>query len=152
SLSTSLLPEILLGPSNSTLTLDFFTPQKHRDHMVNIYPQHYNMYQMAKAVLIHEIIHAYDYSDRKNSNFNSGNGRKTESHESQNNSRRLISDELSFLNVFGWSKTGIGVKKRVRNNSFSERSPDVYEWENPQETLAVNMEYFLLDPEYGCHR
>ena len=32
------------------------------------------------------------------------------------------------------------------------RSPDSYELSNPREFVAVNMEYFLLDPTYACRR
>src|SRR5690606_12420791 len=32
------------------------------------------------------------------------------------------------------------------------RTPDPYELEDAQEFVAVNLEYFLLDPEYGCRR
>uniref|UniRef100_UPI0035623694 DUF7844 domain-containing protein n=1 Tax=Halopseudomonas sp. TaxID=2901191 RepID=UPI0035623694 len=32
------------------------------------------------------------------------------------------------------------------------RTPDAYELSNPREFVAVNLEYFLLDPEYRCRR
>lgn len=32
------------------------------------------------------------------------------------------------------------------------RSPDLYEISSPKEFVAVNMEYFLLDPAYACRR
>jgi hypothetical protein len=30
--------------------------------------------------------------------------------------------------------------------------PDSYELSSPKEYIAVNMEYFLLDPSYACRR
>ena len=33
-----------------------------------------------------------------------------------------------------------------------DRSPDAYELHNAREFVAVNLEYFLLDPSYACRR
>jgi hypothetical protein len=62
----------------------------------------------------------------------------------------------------GWSRTArwrdlSGWQQRPwrlgrTGNHFSGRSPDDYERRSPAEFLAVNAEYFLLDPGYACRR
>lgn len=37
-------------------------------------------------------------------------------------------------------------------NQFSDRSPDDYERRSPAEFVAVNLEHYVLDPDYGCRR
>ncbi|WP_145139715.1 DUF4105 domain-containing protein [Pseudomonas duriflava] len=66
--------------------------------------------------------------------------------------RYTLSDDPRLLDLAGWQ---IKVKKhgaRERRNDFIARSPDLYELTNPREFVAVNLEYFLLDPSYPCRR
>nr|GFD54812.1 hypothetical protein [Tanacetum cinerariifolium] len=42
--------------------------------------------------------------------------------------------------------------EREERNGQVARSPDIYEISSPLEFVAVNMEYFLLDPAYACRR
>ena len=42
--------------------------------------------------------------------------------------------------------------EREQHNHQVVRSPDIYETTSPLEFVAVNMEYFLLDPSYACRR
>ena len=37
-------------------------------------------------------------------------------------------------------------------NHFYRRSPDPYEFKNIKESFAVNVEYFVMDPEFACRR
>lgn len=62
-----------------------------------------------------------------------------------------LSDDPRLLDLAGWQ---VGVKRRARraDNGFVDRSPDPYELAGPEEFVAVNMEYFLLDPAYACRR
>jgi hypothetical protein len=41
---------------------------------------------------------------------------------------------------------------RTPRNAFSDRSPDPYELSRASEFVAVNLEHFLLDPDYACRR
>jgi hypothetical protein len=41
---------------------------------------------------------------------------------------------------------------RTPRNAFSDRSPDRYELSRASEFVAVNLEHFLLDPDYACRR
>lgn len=83
----------------------------------------------AQAALIHELAHAYDRS---------AGGR--------------LSTDPRLLDLAGWQVAPLRFGLRTSRNAFSDRSPDVYELTSPAEFVAVNLEHFLLDPEYGCRR
>ncbi len=51
----------------------------------------------------------------------------------------------------GWQVAALGPGRRARND-FRDRSPDTYELESPTEYVAVNLEHYLLDPDYACRR
>lgn len=63
-----------------------------------------------------------------------------------------ISDDARFLDLAGWPLTISEEGLRDRDNSRVDRSPDPYELTNAKEFMAVNLEYFLLDPNYRCRR
>ena len=65
--------------------------------------------------------------------------------------RQRLSDDPRLLDLAGWQ---VKVKRRARHtdNRFVDRSPDPYELTDPEEFVAVNLEYFLLDPAYACRR
>ncbi|HWV09249.1 MAG TPA: DUF4105 domain-containing protein, partial [Pseudomonas sp.] len=66
--------------------------------------------------------------------------------------RFTLSDDPTFLDLAGWPQQ-VGTRgERERNNGQVARTPDPYELSNPREFIAVNMEYFLLDPAYACRR
>lgn len=80
-----------------------------------------------KSTIVHELAHMYDQ-------------------------KMNISKNTLFLNLGGWVTKGLFVKKRTNLNQREERSPDKYEFSSPMETFAVNLEFFLYDPEYKCRR
>ncbi len=88
---------------------------------------HGDEYQWALATLIHEVLHLYDFA------LDGG----------------PLSDNKQFLNLAGWQEGFWGPNQK---NTLRDRSPDPYEFSSPRETLAVNFEYFLLDPEFRCRR
>ncbi len=66
--------------------------------------------------------------------------------------RFTLSDDPRLLDLAGWPQyVGRRGEREQRNGQFL-RSPDSYELSSPKEFVAVNMEYFLLDPSYGCRR
>lgn len=66
--------------------------------------------------------------------------------------RFTLSDDPRLLDLAGWPQR-VGTRgERERHNGQVARSPDIYELSNAREFVAVNMEYFLLDPEYACRR
>jgi len=89
---------------------------------------HGNYYTEALGTVLHEAAHIYD-------------------------SQLNASGDDFYRALTGWDSSG-----RLRNNLLTlnpeanKRSPDAYEYYNPNESFAVNAEYFLLDPEYRCRR
>ena len=63
-----------------------------------------------------------------------------------------LSDDPRLLDLAGWQVKTRKHGNRESKNLFIARSPDLYEVTNPKEFVAVNMEYFLLDPSYACRR
>lgn len=96
-----------------------------REKSEKISCQHGTQYDQAIATIIHELTHAYD--------FNSGSP----------------SSEDTFKNIAGFKKI-LFFNKKV--NVDAMRSMDLYEFKNPSEAFAVNMEYFLMDEEFACRR
>jgi hypothetical protein len=83
----------------------------------------------ALAVVIHELAHFYDRTRQ---------GR--------------LSRDPRLLDLAGWQVAPLRLGLRSPHNPFSDRSPDRYELTRPAEFVAVNLEHFLLDPDYACRR
>ncbi|MCW0368156.1 hypothetical protein NB699_003139 [Xanthomonas sacchari] len=83
----------------------------------------------ALTALLHELAHFYDRSA----------------------AGRLSSDQR-LLDLAGWQVSPMRLGLRRGQNRFTERSPDRYELQSPAEFVAVNLEHFLLDPDYACRR
>lgn len=83
----------------------------------------------ALAAVIHELAHLYDRTPQ---------GR--------------LSRDPRLLDLAGWQVSPMRLGLRTSRNAFSDRSPDRYELTSPAEFVAVNLEYFLLDPVYACRR
>lgn len=66
--------------------------------------------------------------------------------------RFTLSDDPRLLDLAGWPQRVGSRGQRERDNAQLARSPDSYELSNPREFVAVNLEYFLLDPSYACRR
>jgi hypothetical protein len=86
--------------------------------------RHKSLYDEALATIIHELTHAYDASAR-------------------------VSRTRAFSVLAGFRRSFFG---HSAVNEDPMRSADAYEYENVREALAVNMEYFVLDPEFQCRR
>ncbi|WP_255516197.1 DUF4105 domain-containing protein [Luteimonas suaedae] len=83
----------------------------------------------AQAAVLHELAHFYDRSPHGG-----------------------LSHDPRLLDLAGWQVSPLRLGLRVGHNAFSDRSPDRYELTSPAEFVAVNLEHFLLDPDYGCRR
>ncbi len=70
----------------------------------------------------------------------------------QNDRRFTLSDDPRLLDLAGWPQYVGRRGEREQHNRQIVRSPDIYETSSPLEFVAVNMEYFLLDPSYACRR
>ena len=83
----------------------------------------------ALSAVIHELAHFYD--------------RTTEGR---------LSRAPRLLDLAGWQVSPLRLGLRTSHNAFSDRSPDRYELTRASEFVAVNLEHFLLDPDYACRR
>ncbi|MEH6564115.1 MAG: DUF4105 domain-containing protein [Halopseudomonas sp.] len=66
--------------------------------------------------------------------------------------RFTLSDDPRLLDLAGWPERVGARGARESDNQQRDRSPDAYELSSPAEFVAVNLEYFLLDPQYACRR
>ena len=83
----------------------------------------------ALAAVIHELAHFYDRTPQGQ-----------------------LSQDPRLLDLAGWQVSPMRLGLRSPDNAFRDRSPDRYELTSPGEFVAVNLEYFLLDPAYACRR
>lgn len=83
----------------------------------------------ALSAVIHELAHFYDRTAQ---------GR--------------LSRSPRLLDLAGWQVSPLRLGLRTPHNAFSDRSPDPYELVRASEFVAVNLEHFLLDPDYACRR
>lgn len=116
------------------------------------------------ATLLHELTHVYDRARLWSAEEKREIRRCTRQEETlgriaqptdcrgQSGRRFTLSDDPRLLDLAGWPQRAGQRGRREAHNGFVLRSPDVYELSNPREFVAVNMEYFLLDPSYACRR
>ena len=82
-----------------------------------------------ESALLHELAHRYDRSTHGG-----------------------LSRDPRLRDLAGWPQRPLRLGMRVRENAMRDRSPDAYELTSPAEFVAVNLEYFLTDPDYVCRR
>lgn len=116
------------------------------------------------ATLIHEVGHLYDRSrlwspeNHRQLAFCSQRAASLglvglpDSCRGQTERRFTLSDDPRLLDLAGWPQRVGQRGEREVSNAQAARSPDAYELTNPLEFVAVNLEYFLLDPSYACRR
>ncbi|SDI59091.1 protein of unknown function [Pseudomonas panipatensis] len=116
------------------------------------------------ATVIHELTHLYDRGRlwspaearliRRCSQQRESTGQIGEGAECRGQAERrfTLSDDPRLLDLAGWPQRAGKRGLRDPDNRFILRSPDRYELSNPREFVAVNMEYFVLDPSYACRR
>ncbi len=124
--------KIILGrdsylPGNSTIEIDNVFAKEIANGNRAIKCAHKDIKTYLKSTIVHELGHMYDQ-------------------------KKSVSKNTLFLNIGGWVTKGILVKKRTNMNQRDERSPDKYEFKSAAETFAVNLEFFLYDPEFKCRR
>ena len=87
---------------------------------------HKTFRNLLKAVLIHELTHVKDNQEK-------------------------ISTHPDFQRIVGMKRVSRNSKKKLINQNL-ESSPDAYEFANLEESLAVNTEFLILDPEFECRK
>lgn len=125
---------------------------------------HGTVRQEMLATLIHEIAHLYDrarlWSPEHQRQLAFCRQRASslglvglpENCRGQTERRFTLSDDPRLLDLAGWPQRVGERGERERENAQVARSPDSYELTSPLEFVAVNLEYFLLDPGYACRR
>ncbi|WP_421682871.1 DUF4105 domain-containing protein [Stutzerimonas urumqiensis] len=116
------------------------------------------------ATVLHELMHLYDRAQRWDESTRAQLARCGWREASaglvglpaacrgQTGRRFTLSDDPRLLDLAGWQQR-VGTRgEREAENHQVARSPDPYERRNPREFVAVNFEYFLLDPSYRCRR
>lgn len=127
-------------------------------------PQYDRLIRELQATLVHELAHFYDQgrflsaSDRTLTS-RCGIRQKTIGAvglpvecRGQTQRRFTLSDDPRLLELAGWPMRASGRGEVAHRNQQYLRSPDPLELKNPGEFVAVNLEYFLIDPEYPCRR
>ena len=116
------------------------------------------------ATVLHELTHIYDRARLwptaehsliarcKRQQGTLGKIGLPEACRGQAERRFTLSDDPRLLDLAGWQQYVGRRGEREQHNGQFVRSPDSYELSSPKEFIAVNMEYFLLDPSYGCRR
>lgn len=116
------------------------------------------------ATVLHELTHIYDRAHLwpgdersliarcKRQQGTLGKIGLPEECRGQAERRFTLSDDPRLLDLAGWPQYVGRRGEREQHNGQFVRSPDSYELSSPKEYIAVNMEYFLLDPSYGCRR
>jgi hypothetical protein len=97
-----------------------------RTNQTNFPCGHGSFRALLKAVLIHELTHIKDNQEK-------------------------ISLDPDFQRIVGMKRVQRNSKKTLMSRN-SETSPDAYEFHNLEESLAVNTEYLVLDPEFECRK
>lgn len=125
---------------------------------------HGTVRQELLATVLHELTHLYDraqlWSPAQHSLLlrcqrqqkTSGLVGLRDDCRGQSERRFTLSDDPRLLDLAGWQQYVGRRGEREQHNRQIARSPDIYELSNPREFVAVNMEYFLLDPAYPCRR
>jgi hypothetical protein len=116
------------------------------------------------ATVIHEVAHLYDRARlwSPDQHLLQGHCRQRASNlgqvglpddcRGQTERRFTLSDDPRLLDLAGWPQRVGKRGLREQDNAQLARSPDPYELTSPLEFVAVNLEYFLLDPSYACRR
>ncbi|MBF8732328.1 MULTISPECIES: DUF7844 domain-containing protein [Pseudomonas] len=125
---------------------------------------HGTVRQELLATVLHELTHIYDRArlwpgaERqvitrcKRQQGTLGKIGLPEQCRGQAERRFTLSDDPRLLDLAGWPQYVGRRGEREQHNGQLARSPDSYELSSPKEFVAVNMEYFLLDPSYACRR
>jgi Mlc titration factor MtfA (ptsG expression regulator) len=105
------------------------------DHAHQSLTTHGNLFQKAKAVIIHELTHLF--MNEKDQNIEQCG---------QSQSEIPLKQKIDqYRHIMDWHHKGLLNKFRQHNKKIST-SPDPYEYTSFKESLPVMMEFFLLEP------
>jgi len=169
------LPPVMVNALKSKTIL--VTAQKTSQHIAGNYQNgkisissdllNSNNGDLIQRTIVHELSHVYDFlniepdyiiqkqnwcRDQLSNRDNTNNGLLKSECKDYTDIQTTVSTQPRFMNLMSYWKAGGLNKTYERMNFLESRSPDPYEWKNLQEAFAVNMEYFITDPEYKCRR
>jgi hypothetical protein len=123
---------------------------------------HPSSYRWARAVILHELVHVWDYQtavtddqtrQRQQCHLQLHSLHKKYRHNETCRKilakRYQLSGHPQLLRLGYWQKELLLPKQA---NTRPRRLADPYAYRNPREFLAIEMEYFLLDPNYICRQ
>ncbi|MBF0312191.1 MAG: zinc-dependent peptidase [Oligoflexia bacterium] len=131
------------GPTKKFIVLNDLFPQEILANKASSpsLSKHGNLYQKAKAVIIHELTHL----------LMEQLGQLDSHCRNPHDDGDLVKKIQQYRHILNWHKSWpLGVLKA--HNKKLATSPDAYEYENFSESFPVMMEYFLLDPVEFKHR
>ena len=146
-LSNQLKAHIVAGPQKSVPNTS--TSSRHK-----------TVYDLALGTVVHELSHQYDHHLKSETNPYRHECTAT-SHDNSVTKpqyctwfsfQKNISDNPQFLYSISWSQKEMKDRKILEEDDATARSPYAYEFKNSDEAFAVNMEFFLMDPDYKCRR
>lgn len=152
-LASKIIPHILRGEETSLPSYD--PAGKVRTHKTE--------FREAQATVLHETAHLYDFKNVRTAEEQAFISHcqmvqydremvRPDGCELYFTTKTTLSSDPYYLEVAGWPLSVQGENHREKNNIFSKRTADTYEFEDGREHFAVNFEYFLLDPEFGCRK
>jgi hypothetical protein len=121
---------------------------------------HGNTYRLATATVLHELTHLFDFSESLMTREDRYHLQscKNEEEQSRGDGGSLSPRCQEILSLIGQ----VSERRRYKNltgfsgssnkNKNLVLSADPYEYSSPREHFAVNMEYFLLDPNFACRK
>lgn len=132
-----------------------------------IIPKHISVLSHLDSILIHELSHLFDYLNLPYKKYLESRKQCIMSRASQSafgpdrldpscnilsGIKSSVSTLPEYLHLAGWPARGFWDPKPTSINTLTAGSPNFYETKDAYESFAVNMEYFLLDPQFECHR
>lgn len=147
---------------------DFYKRSETKKNADTYYAKHESVEILIESVLIHELFHIYDQlnypqmdylTSRAECVYAAASGpvsfqTNPKSCERISSISSSVSTLPEYLHLAGWPyRGGLNVisSPTATNKNFAA-SPFAYEYTSPAESFAVNMEYFLLDKNFKCHR
>lgn len=123
--------------------------------------KHRTVGKIALASVIHELAHIYDlenirdeevrkWADNCQSKDLAPKGRNMPAGCTHYRDYLVTFSKDPRFKALSYWTDGILINKQT--NVLRARSPDLYEYSDPRESVAINFEYFFLDEEFGCRR
>lgn len=116
---------------------------------------HGRMSLFAQATWIHELAHLYDRGSRLRLDdlvippacLRGGKSHPITCKQYLDQPKRAVSDSVEFRRL-----TTFDLSLKEPRNQHTKASPDPYEFTSSEEAFAVNLEYYLLDPQFSYRR